>query len=62
MAELAGYQGMVQRAESVPFKKRTAIPEAREQLVNLYEAWGKPEKAAEWRDKTSAKEPAREKP
>ena len=58
-AELAGYQGMVQRAESVPFKTRAAIPDAQEQLVSLYDSWGKPEKAAEWRDTKSAREPVK---
>jgi len=59
VAELAGYRGMVQRAESVPVKTRAAIPEAQEQLVNLYDSWGKPEKASEWRDKAPARDPVR---
>jgi tetratricopeptide (TPR) repeat protein len=43
-----GYQGMLAR------KNRIAVPDwyhldrAREWLVQLYQAWGRPEKAAEW--------------
>ena len=46
---LEGYQSMAAR------KNRMGVPDlyyldlAREWLVQLYEAWGKPEKAAEWR-------------
>ena len=48
---LEGYQGMLAR------KNRIAVPDwyhldrAREWLIELYQAWGKPEKAAEWRKK-----------
>jgi eukaryotic-like serine/threonine-protein kinase len=48
---LEGYQGMAAR------KDRTAVPEwyhldrAREWIVHLYQAWGKPKQAAEWRKK-----------
>lgn len=48
---LEGHRGMLS------LKDRTAAPEwyyldrAREWLVQLYQAWGKPEKAAEWRTK-----------
>jgi eukaryotic-like serine/threonine-protein kinase len=46
---LEGYQGMLAR------KDRTDVPDwyhlerAREWIAELYQAWGKPEKAAEWR-------------
>jgi tetratricopeptide (TPR) repeat protein len=45
---LSGYQGMLAR------KNRMAVPDwyhldrASEWIVQLYQAWGKPEKAAEW--------------
>jgi len=59
VAEFAGYQGMVQRAQSITVKARAAIPEAQEQLANLYEAMGKPEKAAELRGKALASDPTK---
>lgn len=61
-AQLAGYQGMVQQAITVPLSKRKAIPEARTQLVSLYEAWGKPEKATQWRAKSSPADSPQKKP
>lgn len=48
---LEGYRGMLAR------KGRIAVPDwyhldrAREWLLQMYQAWGKPEKAAEWRSK-----------
>ena len=48
---LRGYQGMMAR------KNRIAVPDwyhldrAREWIARLYEDWGKPEKAAEWRQR-----------
>jgi eukaryotic-like serine/threonine-protein kinase len=50
---LEGYQGMLTR------KERMAVPDwyhldgARQWIVELYRAWGKPLKAAEWRQKTA---------
>jgi serine/threonine protein kinase len=49
---LEGYQGMLTR------KQRMAVPDwyhlarAREWVVELYRAWGKPMKAADWRQKS----------
>jgi tetratricopeptide (TPR) repeat protein len=48
---LAGYEGMKQREEKIPPISRFRLTEAIEWLVQLYEAWGKPEQAAEWRAK-----------
>jgi hypothetical protein len=44
---VAGFEGMSPPAEHAG-RKRDAL----ERLVRLYEAWGKPEKAAEWRGKS----------
>jgi eukaryotic-like serine/threonine-protein kinase len=44
-----GYQGMARVAPSIPFDERSVIGETGERIVQLYESWGKPEKAAEWR-------------
>jgi tetratricopeptide (TPR) repeat protein len=52
---LSGYQGMVERAGTIPFKDRPAIQQAGQSIVQLYESWAKPEKAAEWRQTLKAK-------
>ena len=46
---LSGYEGMNQRKESIPVHSRFYLEDTRKALVRLYEAWGKPAKAAEWR-------------
>jgi tetratricopeptide (TPR) repeat protein len=49
---LAGYEGMRQREETIPpYIRKSCMTEAIERLVQLYEAWGKLETAAEWRAK-----------
>src|SRR5262249_38713560 len=48
---LAGYEGMKQRAAKIPLSGKPYQSAALERIVQLYEAWGKPEKAAEWRAK-----------
>jgi serine/threonine protein kinase/Flp pilus assembly protein TadD len=45
---LDGYEGMKQRAKDVP---PVRLAEAGKRLVELYDAWGKKEKADEWRKK-----------
>jgi serine/threonine protein kinase len=47
-----GYQGMLARKDRIDVPDRYHLDRAHEWLVQLYEAWGKPEKAAEWRKKT----------
>jgi serine/threonine protein kinase/tetratricopeptide (TPR) repeat protein len=44
-----GYEGMKQREATIPPGGRARLTEATERLVQLYEAWGKPEKAAVWK-------------
>jgi hypothetical protein len=46
---LAGLEGLIQRAARIPAPDRWVLGDARNRLVRLYEAWGKPEKAAAWR-------------
>jgi tetratricopeptide (TPR) repeat protein len=46
---LEGYQGMVARKDRIAVPDRYHLDRAREWLVQLYESWGKPEKAAEWK-------------
>ena len=36
---------------SIPGADRSALEQAAERMVQLYAEWGKPEKAAEWRDR-----------
>jgi len=45
---LAGYNGMLSRKERIDAPDRYYLDRAREWLVQLYEAWGKPEKAGEF--------------
>ena len=46
---IGGYEGMKQHAARIPAQFKHYLTEAGERVVRLYEAWGKPEKAAEWR-------------
>jgi len=50
-----GYEGMKQReAKMPPQAKDQRLREALERLVQLYDACGKKDKAAEWRKKLEA--------
>jgi hypothetical protein len=44
-----GYAGMKARARKIPASARTQLGKAVERVIRLYEAWGRPEQAAEWR-------------
>jgi eukaryotic-like serine/threonine-protein kinase len=46
---LQGYQGMKQREARIPSNGKELLKEALEHLVQLYDAWGKPDQAAKWR-------------
>ena len=46
---LAGYRGLVERAAAIPAVDRDAVARAGDRIVQLYEDWGKSEKADEWR-------------
>ena len=48
---LQGYQGLKDREDRIPETSRRRIDEARARIIALYDAWGKPEKADEWRKK-----------
>jgi tetratricopeptide (TPR) repeat protein/tRNA A-37 threonylcarbamoyl transferase component Bud32 len=47
----SGYQGLLQREASMPLENRAAVEQAGDRIVRFYQNWGKPEKAAEWREK-----------
>ena len=51
---LSGYEGMKTRETTIPARARVLLTGAGERIVQLYEAWGKKEKAEEWRAKTRA--------
>jgi hypothetical protein len=48
---LQGYQGLKAREANIPARHRKKRTEAAAQIIKLYEAWGKPDKASEWRKK-----------
>jgi tetratricopeptide (TPR) repeat protein len=48
---LEGYQGMVARRDRIAIPYRYHLDRAHDWVVQLYEAWGKPEKAADWKEK-----------
>jgi hypothetical protein len=56
---IAGYEGMKQREATIPPQAKSQLPMALERLVRLYEAWGKPDEAAKWRQEVEALEAAR---
>jgi hypothetical protein len=44
-----GHQEMMVRRARIPAFSKPRLPEAAEGIVRLYQAWGKPDKAAEWK-------------
>jgi tetratricopeptide (TPR) repeat protein len=54
---LSGYEGMKAREAKIPAPGKPRLPEAGDRLVKLYDAWRKPEKAAEWRKRLGLKLP-----
>jgi serine/threonine protein kinase/Tfp pilus assembly protein PilF len=48
---LEGYTGMVARQDRIAVPDRYHLDRAHGWIVELYEGWGKPEKAAEWKKK-----------
>ena len=48
---IEGYQGMAARKDSISAEDRYHLDRAHSWIVQLYEAWGKPDKAAEWKQK-----------
>jgi eukaryotic-like serine/threonine-protein kinase len=50
-----GYRGMTSQTEAIPFEYRSGTEQAGLRIVQLYEGWGKPDKAGAWREKLPAK-------
>jgi serine/threonine protein kinase/Tfp pilus assembly protein PilF len=46
-----GYEEMKQRQGKIPAQGQARLTEALDRLVQLYDAWGKPDQAARWRAK-----------
>ena len=60
---VAGYEGMKAREDKIPANGKPRFAEGSERIVKLYEEWGKPEKAAEWRAKLAKPiDPPRQRP
>jgi serine/threonine protein kinase/Tfp pilus assembly protein PilF len=51
---LQGYDGMTQRSATIPWCYKDRIVRAGEQIVRLYETWGMPTKAKQWRERLDA--------
>lgn len=48
---LSGYDGLVHRRDAIPLLRKSDLIDAGEWIVELYRAWERPEKAAEWQAK-----------
>jgi tetratricopeptide (TPR) repeat protein len=57
-----GYDGLKAREQSIPADDRVCLIEALDRLVQLYDAWGKPEQAKKWRAKQTPAEPPKQHP
>jgi tetratricopeptide (TPR) repeat protein len=49
-----GYEGMKEREAKIPASLKHELTDASERVVRLYEEWGKPKKAADWRAKLAS--------
>jgi eukaryotic-like serine/threonine-protein kinase len=54
---LSGYEGMIQRESTMSAFDQFNLAEIGESIVKLYQSWGKPEEAAEWRQKLQVTSP-----
>jgi serine/threonine protein kinase/tetratricopeptide (TPR) repeat protein len=48
---LKGFEGMKAREAKIPVPSRKSLSDAADRIIRLYDAWGKSEKAGEWRKK-----------
>ncbi len=55
---ISGYEGMLQRQSTIPAFDQKELKQAGQRIVQLYQTWGKPNKAAEWRAKLAMSSPA----
>jgi serine/threonine protein kinase/tetratricopeptide (TPR) repeat protein len=54
---VAGYTGLKARQAKIPALAKPRLREAAERVVQLYEAWGKPEQANAWKTELGVAEP-----
>ena len=52
---LRGYEGMKKREATIPANRKFYVAEAANRLVQLYDAWDRPEDAARWRQELAAR-------
>jgi hypothetical protein len=50
----AAHEGLTADAKRIPPGERNNLPDTLERLVQLYDAWGKPDEAAKWRKELEA--------
>jgi eukaryotic-like serine/threonine-protein kinase len=50
-----GYEGMTRQEEASSITSQPELDKAVQRIVQLYESWGKPDKAATWKEKLSGK-------
>lgn len=55
---ISGYEGMKKQEAKLPSGAKPFLKENGERIVELYKAWGKPDKATEWQQKLKAAMPA----
>jgi tetratricopeptide (TPR) repeat protein len=44
-----GYRGLVEHESAIPWESRSAVNQANQRIIELYESWGKPKEAEAWR-------------
>ena len=59
---LAGYLGMKEREAKILAPDKKYLTQSLERLVELYDAWGQPDKAAPWRKELEARQGEGKKP
>ena len=55
---LSGRSGLIERQSAIPATSKYNLENAGTWIVQLYENWGKPEKAAEWKQRLLSQKPA----
>ena len=54
---LSGYRGMLEREATIRAFERVELGQAGKWIVQLYQDWGRQQKAAEWREKLQLRKP-----
>jgi eukaryotic-like serine/threonine-protein kinase len=55
---LGGYAGLIERESAIPMTSRDNLQNAGTWIVELYRNWGKPEIAADWKQRVQERKPA----